>query len=111
MPKKLKEIYSYLGLTGTIVCIVGASIMIAPIVIVVINNVLWNDTVSYKNKITKSGIKISYDFCEGNKEYITNKNKDGKITGIVICTQKSRTEIGKPEYIKSVLYKASGINP
>ncbi len=111
MQKKLKEIYSYLGLTGTIVCIVGASIMIAPIVIVAINNMRWNDTVSYKNKITKSGIKVSYDFCEGNKEYITNKSKGGVINGIVICTQKSRKEIGKPEYIKSVLYKASGINP
>ena len=111
MRKKLKEIYSYLGLTGTIVCVIGASIMIAPIVIVAINNIRWNDAVSYKNKIIKSGIKVSYDFCEGNKEYIISKSKDGETKGIVICTQKSRKEIGKPEYMKSILYKASGINP
>ena len=80
-------------------------------VLIVVNNIRWNDTVSYKGKITKSGIKISYDFCEGDKEYIVSKNKSGKIEGIVICTQKSRTKIGDPEYIKSVLYKASGINP
>ena len=111
MRKKLKETYLYLGLTGTIVCVIGASIMIAPMVLIVVNNIRWNDTVAYKNKITKSGIKVSYDFCEGNKEYITSKNKGGEINGIVICAQKSIKEIGKPEYIKSVLYEASGINP
>jgi hypothetical protein len=111
MRKKLKEIYLYLGLSGTIVCVIGTSIMVAPIVLIAVNNMRWNDTVSYKNKIVKSGIKVSYDFCEGNKEYIISKNKEGGTKGIVICTQKSRKEIGKPEYIKNVLYKASGINP
>jgi hypothetical protein len=109
MNKKLKDIYSYLGLTGTIVCFVGASIMIAPIVIVIINNLEWSEVVSYKRKIAKSGIEISYDFCEGNKEYILRKSKDGATKGVVICTQKSRTKIGKPDYIMSVLYKATGI--
>jgi len=109
MNKTLKDVYSYLGLTGTIVCFAGASIMVAPIVIVVINNIAWNKVVSYKGKIEKGGIAISYDFCEGNKEYILRKNKKGETNGVVICTQKSRTEIGKPDYIMKVLYKATGV--
>lgn len=109
MNKKLKGIYSYLGLTGTIVCLAGTSIIIAPLVVVIINNLEWSKVISYKSKIAKSGIEISYDFCEGNKEYILRKSKDGATRGVVICTQKSRKEIGKPDYIMNVLYNATGI--
>lgn len=109
MSKKLKELYSYLGLTGTIVCLAGSSVLIAPLVIVVINNIAWNGVVAYKGQIEKSGIKISYDFCEGDKEYKLSKSKDGSTTGVIICTQKSRKEIGKPAYIMKVLQKATGI--
>ena len=83
--------------------------MIAPIVIVVKNNLAWNKVSSCKSKIELSGIKVSYDFCEGDKEYIDRRDKSEKLREIVICTQKSRKRIGEVDYVMSVLSKASGI--
>lgn len=109
--KKLLEAYRYLGATGTAVCLVGGSVMVAPIVIVVTNNIAWSKVSAYKEKISGAGIKVSYDFCEGNKEFIRRLNKSGQLAEIVVCTQKSRTKIGEVDYVMGVLSKASGINP
>ena len=109
--KKLQEIYQYLGLAGTFVCLIGGSVMVAPIVIVVTNNIAWSKVSAYKDKIASAGIKVSYDFCEGDREFIKRLGKRGELSEIVICTQKSRTKIGDIHYVMGVLSKASGIKP
>ena len=109
--QKLKAVYQYLGAFGTGVCLLGGAVMIAPLVIVIQNNIAWNEVATYKKKIEKAGYKIGYDFCEGDKEYLIKPANKNLKKEIVICTQKSRRRIGEKDYIISVLAKASGIGP
>ena len=104
-----RNLYNYLGVWGIAISIIGGGIILAPLYIMMEENIKMMPVVNYKKKIVQSGILVEYEPCEGEKEFIRKTSDTGKIEKVIICTQKSRTKIGEVDYLLSVLKKSSEV--
>jgi hypothetical protein len=98
-----------MGPWGIAISITGGAVILAPLYIMIEENIKMMPVVSYKKKIVASGIAVDYEPCEGDKEYIRSFSDSGKLEKVTVCTQKSRTQIGEVSYLLDVLHKSSEV--